>query len=70
MRVNLRGLDIRVAEQFLKNTNVHPIFEHLRRKAVAQRTAADFSANPGFLCGPLGRFPQRGFKNVMTHIPC
>ena len=54
-----------MAEQFLENTDVHTVFEHVRRKTVAQRVAADFFVNSGFLCSPLHRFLQGGFKNFM-----
>ena len=37
MRVNLRGADICVAEQFLQNAQVHARFEAVRSKAVTER---------------------------------
>ena len=33
MHVNFRGLDIRVAEEFLKDADIDPVFQHVRSEA-------------------------------------
>ena len=68
MGVNLGGLDIRVAEQFLEDADIDSVFQHMRGEAMAQRVATNPFVDPCLLCGPLHRFLQGGFENVMTHF--
>jgi len=65
--VDFRGLDIRVAKQFLKDADIDPIFQHVRGKTMAQCVATDFFIDSGLVRGPFYRFLQDGFKNVMAH---
>ena len=69
MGVNLGGLHIRVAEEFLEHTDVHPVFQHVGGKAVPQGVAAGLFVDPGLLCGPIYRLLQPGFEHMMTQLP-
>ena len=44
MCVDLCGADVRVAEQFLQNAQIHSRFEAVRGKAVAERVRRDLLA--------------------------
>ena len=44
VRVDLCGADVRVAEQFLQNAQVHSRFQTVRGKAVAERVRRDLLA--------------------------
>jgi len=43
MRIDFRGLDIRMAEQFLKQPDIDAGFQHVRRETVAPRMASHFA---------------------------
>ncbi len=44
VRINLRGADVGVAEQFLQNAQVHARFKAVRGKAVAERVRRNLLA--------------------------
>ena len=68
MGVDLGGLYIRVAEQFLKDADIYPVFQHMRGKTVAQRVATNPLVDSGLLHSPLYRFLQNGLENMVTHF--
>ena len=68
MGVDLCGLYIRVAEQFLKDADINPVFQHMCGETVAKRVATDLLVNPDLLRGPLYRFLQNGLENMVTHF--
>jgi len=41
MRINLRRADIRMAEQFLDDTQIRPMLQQMRRKTVPQHVRSD-----------------------------
>jgi len=53
MGVDLRGLDIRVAEQILEDADIDPVFQHMSGEAMAQGVATNPLVDPGLLRGPL-----------------
>jgi len=60
MGVDLCGLDIRVAEQFLEDADIDSVFQHMRGKAMTQRVATHSFGDPGLLggiAGPLAAGP-------------
>jgi hypothetical protein len=48
MRINHRGSDVLVAEQFLHRANVITRFQHVRGKAIAQAVTGGVLLNAGF----------------------
>src|SRR5471030_3318240 len=47
VRVNLRRADIRVAEQFLDDTQIRAMLQQMRREAVPQHVRRDIALNSG-----------------------
>jgi len=69
MGIDLGGLYVRVAEEFLEHADVHPVFQHMGGKTVPQGVTADLLVDPGLLCGPFHRLLQPGFEHMMAHLP-
>ena len=44
VRINLRGANVRMSEQFLQNAQVHARLQAMRRKAMAERMWRDLFA--------------------------
>jgi len=44
--IDLGGLHLRMAEQFLEHTDVHPVLQHMSGKTVAQGLAGDLLSSP------------------------
>jgi hypothetical protein len=59
MSVYFRGLDIRMAEQFLEDADIDPVFQHMRGETMAQGVATYFFVDSGKFCGPFHRFLVR-----------
>ena len=55
VRINLRGADVGMAEQFLQNAQVHARFKAVRGKAVAERVRRNLLAQ--VQCVQLHDFP-------------
>ena len=58
VRVDLRGLDIRMAKQFLEDADIDSVFQHMSGETMAQGVATNSFVDSRFLCGPLHRFLQ------------
>jgi hypothetical protein len=69
MGIYFGGLDVGMSKEFLQHPNIHPIFQHMRGKAVAQRMATDFLVNLCRFGRPLNSLLQAGFKYVVPHFP-
>jgi hypothetical protein len=67
--IDLGGLHVRMAQQFLENADVHPVLQHVGGEAVTQGVAAGLLVDPGLLRGPLHRLLQAGFMHMMAHLP-
>ena len=46
MRVNLRGADVRVAEQFLNHPQIRAVLQQMRGKTVPQHVRRDVALQP------------------------
>src|SRR5467141_2822565 len=46
MRVNLRGADVGMSQQFLDDTQIRAMLQQMRGKAVAQHMESDVPADP------------------------
>ena len=68
MGIDLSGLNIRVAEQFLKDSDIDPVLQHVGGETVAQGMASGLLDNAGLLCGAFYRFLQARFKDMMAHL--
>jgi hypothetical protein len=53
MGVDFRGLDIRMAEQFLEDADIDSVFQHMRGETVAQRVAANSFIDLGLFGRPF-----------------
>ena len=59
VRVNLRGADVRMAEQFLDHTQVRAMFQQMRGKTVPQHVRRDVARHPGVAHPILDSQPER-----------
>jgi len=57
-----------VTKQVLEDTYIDSAFQHMSGEAVAQCVTHHFFINSGLVRGPLHRFLQDGFQNMMTHF--
>jgi hypothetical protein len=59
MGVDFRGIDARVAEQFLNDAQVGSALQQMRGKAVTEHVRRDIARDPAPLRPRLDSFPQR-----------
>ena len=59
VRVNLRGADVRVAEQFLDHAQIRAVLQQMRRETVPQHVRRDVALNPGAADPIFDAQPQR-----------
>jgi len=68
MGIYLGGLDVGMAEEILKDADIHPIFQEMGGETMAQGMAADLFMDPGLERGPLDGLLQAGFQDMMAHF--
>lgn len=68
MCVYLGGLDIGMAEHFLKHPYIDAVFQHMGGETVTERVAAYLLNDARLLRAPLNRFLQTRFKHMVAHL--
>jgi len=64
MCVNLSGLNISVAHEFLEHPDVNTVFQHMGGETVPERMTSGTLLNPGPLNSELDRLLEAGLQHM------
>ena len=70
VRVDLRGGDIRVAEEFLHGAEVGAVYEEIGGEAVAEQVRVDVVGNPGLCCARGDEALDGARRDGADHLAC